>query len=200
MPVELATADLLILAAAYLLGSVSSAVLVCRLCHLPDPRHAGSHNPGATNVWRTGSHRAGTITLLADLLKGALPVWLAQQLQTPLQLDNSTALLCALAVMLGHLFPIYSQFHGGKGVATFLGSCLALLPLLAAIQFALWLALAKLSRRASLASISTALVTPVLCYWLNPSDLAILSLMSLMLIARHHRNIKDLLQGTESRL
>ncbi len=196
MPVELATPDLLMLAAAYLLGSISSAVVVCQIFNLPDPRNAGSHNPGATNVWRTGSHRAGVITLLADLLKGALPVWLAFKLN----FNHDTVLLSGLSAMLGHLFPIYSRFHGGKGVATFFGSCLALQPILAAVQFLLWLLLAKASRQASLASIVTALATPPLCYWLNPADLMVLSLMALLLIARHSSNIKKILHGTESRL
>ena len=196
MPIELANPDLAILTAAYLLGSVSSAVLVCQLLDLPDPRNAGSHNPGATNVWRTGSHRAGMITLLADLLKGALPVWLAQQLN----FAHDTVLLCGLAAMLGHLFPVYSRFHGGKGVATFLGTSLALQPLLAMIQFGLWLLLAKASRQASRASITTALLTPILCYWLSPADLTMLSLMAALLIIRHSSNIKKILHGTESRL
>ena len=196
MPIELATSDLLMLTAAYLLGSISSAVLVCRLFQLPDPRSAGSHNPGATNVWRTGSHRAGVITLLADIFKGALPVWLALQLH----FADDTVALCALAAMLGHLFPIYSRFHGGKGVATFIGSCIALEPLLALYQISLWLVLTKLFRRSSLASIGTALVTPLLCYSLNPDDLVILSLMALLLIGRHHSNIRQLLQGTEPRV
>ncbi|MEH6650007.1 MAG: glycerol-3-phosphate 1-O-acyltransferase PlsY [Motiliproteus sp.] len=196
IPVELATSDLLMLTAAYLLGSVSSAVLVCQLLQLPDPRNAGSQNPGATNVWRTGSHRAGFITLLADILKGALPVFLAQQLQ----FAPDTIALSALAAMLGHLFPIYSRFRGGKGVATFIGSCITLEPLLALYQIVLWLLLIKLFRRSSLASICTALTTVPLCYLLSPANLAVLSLMALLVIGRHHRNIRQLLQGTETSL
>ncbi len=200
MPVEISNTDLLILTTAYLLGSVSSAVLACRLLGLSDPRTTGSHNPGATNVWRTGSQRAGAITLVADLLKGALPVWLAQQLR----LDNSIIVLCGLCAMIGHLFPLYFRFHGGKGVATFLGSCLALVPVLALCQFCLWLLLAKLTRHASAASLCTALATPVLCYWLipaalMPTQLPILSLMALLLILRHRSNIHKLLRGSELR-
>ncbi|MEH6470540.1 MAG: glycerol-3-phosphate 1-O-acyltransferase PlsY [Halopseudomonas sp.] len=196
MALDFSTTALLMLLAAYLLGSVSSAVLVCQLLGLNDPRTQGSNNPGATNVWRTGSHRAAVITLLADLLKGALPIWLALQVN----LEASFVALCGLCAMLGHLYPIYFQFRGGKGVATYLGACLALQPLLALGQFSIWLLVAGTFRISSLASLVTALMTPLLCFWLAPAYLAIVSVMTLLLVLRHWSNISQLLQGSEPRL
>lgn len=181
---------------AYLFGSVSSAVLVCQALELPDPRTTGSHNPGATNVLRTGSRRAAIITLLADLLKGALPVWLADYFQQ----SHQIIALCGLAAMLGHLFPLYFRFRGGKGVATFVGACLALQPLLALGQVILWLPLALCYRVSSIASICTALMSPLLCWWLARDYLPFVSLMAILLITKHHRNISNLLQGREARL
>lgn len=200
MTIEFSTTVLLILFSAYLLGSVSSAVLICHLLGLNDPRTFGSNNPGATNVWRTGSLQAGIITLIADLLKGILPVWAALLLS----LELSIAALCGLCAMLGHLYPLYFQFKGGKGVATFLGVCLALQPLLALCQIGIWLLVAGLSRLSSLASLTTAAATPLLCWWLAPvylplSVLPILSLMAALLILRHQSNIIKLLQNQESR-
>ncbi|MFT5720641.1 MAG: glycerol-3-phosphate acyltransferase PlsY [Motiliproteus sp.] len=201
MTIDFSSPALLLLLAAYLLGSVSSAVLVCHALGLNDPRSLGSKNPGATNVWRTGSHRAGVITLAADLFKGALPVWLAQRLE----LDLSNMALCGLSAMLGHLYPLYFKFRGGKGVATLIGACLVLQPLLVLCQIGLWLLLAGLLRRSSPASLVMTLATPLLYWWLPPSDppalsLAILTLMSLLVILRHRTNIHKLLQGEESRL
>lgn len=201
MAIEFSIPSLFILLSAYLLGSVSSAVVVCHFFGLKDPRTLGSNNPGATNVWRTGSRQAGMITLVADLLKGALPVWLAQQLK----LDTYIVALCGLCAMLGHLYPLYFRFRGGKGVATFLGACLALQPLLALCQFGIWLLLAGSFRLSSQASLATALATPLLCWWLTPTylpltSLPVLSLMSLLLIVRHRDNIRKLLRGNESRL
>ncbi|MEH6823366.1 MAG: glycerol-3-phosphate 1-O-acyltransferase PlsY [Motiliproteus sp.] len=196
MTIESSIPALLTLLIAYLLGSVSSAVVVCQFLGLKDPRTLGSNNPGATNVWRTGSRLAGMTTLVADILKGALPVWLAQQLK----LDNHIVALCGLCAMLGHLYPLYFRFRGGKGVATFLGACLALLPILALCQIGIWLLLAGLFRLSSQASLATAVATPILCWWLTPTYLPVLSLMSLLLIVRHRDNIRKLLQGNESRL
>ncbi len=196
MTIESSIPALLTLLSAYLLGSVSSAVVVCQFLGLEDPRTLGSNNPGATNVWRTGSRQAGMTTLVADILKGALPVWLAQQLK----LDNLIVASCGLCAMLGHLYPLYFRFRGGKGVATFLGACLALLPILALCQIGIWLLLAGLFRLSSQASLATAVATPLLCWWLTPTYLPVLSLMSLLLIVRHRDNIRKLLQGNESRL
>lgn len=200
MAIDFSALTLLMLLAAYLLGSVSSAVLVCHALGFRDPRTLGSNNPGATNVWRTGSHRAGVITLAADLLKGAVPVWLAQQLK----LDLNSLVLCGLSAILGHLYPLYFRFRGGKGVATFIGVCLALQPLLALCQIAIWLLLAGLFRLSSQASLAMALATPLLYWWLPPLypptlSLLLLSLMSLLVILRHRANIHNLLQGEEPR-
>lgn len=201
MAIDFSIPALLMLLTAYLLGSVSSAVLVCNALGLDDPRTFGSNNPGATNVWRTGSRRAGGITLAADLFKGAVPVWLAQQLK----LDINIVALCGLSAILGHLYPLYFKFRGGKGVATFIGVCLALHPLVALCQIGIWLLLAGLFRLSSQASLVTALVTPLLYWWLTlvypPTlSLPLISLMSLLVILRHRTNIHKLLQGEESRL
>lgn len=201
MAIDFSTPALLMLLAAYLLGSVSSAVLVCHALGLNDPRTLGSNNPGATNVWRTGSHRAGVITLAADLLKGAVPVWLALQLT----LDTNIMTLCGLSAILGHLYPLYFKFRGGKGVATFIGVCMALQPPLALCQIGIWLLLAGIFRLSSQASLVMAVATPLLYWWLAPVSpptlsLALLSLMSLLVILRHRTNIHKLLQGEESRL
>lgn len=181
---------------AYLFGSVSSAVLVCQALELPDPRTIGSHNPGATNVLRTGSKTAALLTLLADLLKGAIPVWLASYFQQ----QAEVVALCGLGAMLGHLYPLYFGFRGGKGVATFVGACLALQPLMALGQIILWLPLALYYRVSSIASICIALISPILCWWLTPDYLPFVSLMALLLVTKHHRNIHNLLRGKETQL
>ena len=188
--------SLALIASAYLLGSISSAVLLSRAFGLEDPRRHGSGNPGATNVWRSGSRPAAILTFIADLLKGAVPVWLALALEQP----PTTAALCGLAAMLGHLWPLFFQFRGGKGVATFLGACLAIKLPLALAQMSLWLLVVLLSRRSSLASLCAALATLPLAYQLQPDILPVVAIMVLLLIVRHHSNIRKLLDGRESRL
>lgn len=186
----------LLLIGAYLLGSISSAVLICRALGYDDPRTQGSGNPGATNVWRTSSKTAAVITFLADLLKGALAVWLALQLGLNLQ----QAALCGLAAIIGHLLPVFFRFRGGKGVATFLGVCLCVSPVLSFSQISLWLMTMAAFRRASVASITAALATPILCYWQLPELLPVVSLMALLLVISHRHNLRRLLTGNEQRL
>jgi glycerol-3-phosphate acyltransferase PlsY len=179
---------------AYLLGSVSCAVIVCRYTGLEDPRLSGSHNPGATNVLRTGSRRAAIATLIGDLLKGALPVGLAQALGTEPWIQG----LAGLAALLGHLFPLFFRFQGGKGVATTFGVCLVLSWPLGLFQLLCWLASILLLRISSLAALITALLTPVASYWLAPQHLPVITLMCLLLILRHHRNIRNLANKIET--
>ena len=142
----------------YLLGSVSSAVLVSKLLGLPDPRQSGSGNPGATNVLRLGNKLAAALTLLGDVLKGVLPVLIAKYLDA----ETTGMALAGLGAFLGHLFPVFFGFAGGKGVATSLGIFLALNPLIAGLQVALWVVMALIFRYSSLAALAAAFATPVL--------------------------------------
>jgi glycerol-3-phosphate acyltransferase PlsY len=183
---------------AYLLGSISSAILVCTLMHLPDPRTQGSHNPGATNVLRIGGKKAAIITLFGDVLKGFVPVLLARGMHL-----NAAVLACvALAAFIGHLFPLFFQFKGGKGVATLLGCLLALNPLIGLGWIATWLIMALLFRYSSLASLTASLLTPIYFWYFSSHFIyVIVSLfMALLLVYRHRGNIINLWAGKESKI
>lgn len=184
--------------AAYLLGSISSAILVCRLFGLQDPRTQGSKNPGATNVLRIGGKAPAIITLLGDGLKGYLPVLLG------VLLDVSPVVLAAsmLAAFLGHLYPLYFGFAGGKGVATGFGVLLGLSPLAGGLTIAVWLLMALLFRYSSLAALTAALLAPGFV-WLASHDAVLVGavgLMTLMQFWKHRANIENLLAGRESRI
>lgn len=191
-------ADFLLALGAYLLGSLSTAILYCRLSGLPDPRAQGSGNPGATNVLRLGGRRAALITLLGDMLKGLLPVALAAMLH---RTETASALI-GLAAFLGHLYPLYFGFRGGKGVATALGVLLGLAPVVGALVIASWLAMALLSRISSLAALTAFALAPVYFHFLNgdPGATATLAVMSGLIFWRHRSNIRKLLAGTEPRI
>ncbi len=183
---------------AYLIGSISSAVVVARLMGLPDPRTTGSKNPGATNILRIGGKKAAALTLLGDVLKGVIPVLLAK-------MAGGGPVLVALAAMgafLGHLFPLYTGFRGGKGVATGFGTYIALSPLVALIMVGIWLIVAKASRYSSLGGLSAAAAAPILvAIFLKSPALVIYALASsALLFWRHRDNIRRLLDGTESRI
>ncbi len=182
----------------YLVGSISSAVLVCKLLGLPDPRHEGSGNPGATNVLRLGSKPGAALTLAGDVFKGVIPVLAARWLSN----DSLVISLAALAAFLGHLFPVFFRFHGGKGVATALGLFAAISPLLALMLVATWLAVALVFRFSSLAALVSAILAPVYAWWIpGQPDYALLALvLALTLFWRHRDNIRRLLNGTESRI
>ena len=187
---------------AYLIGSVSFAVLMCKAFHLPDPRTYGSHNPGATNVLRSGKKLAAVLTLLGDAAKGWLAVWLAQRFAPN---DGDTLLLvaaAALAVFLGHLFPLFLRFKGGKGVATALGVLLALNVWLGALALGTWMLVALMFRLSSLAAVLAALTAPAYAVLLSlPQEYLVVSLiMSLLLTWRHRGNIQNLLAGKESKI
>lgn len=184
---------------AYLLGSVSFAVLMSRAFRLPDPRTYGSHNPGATNVLRSGKKAAAALTLLGDAAKGGLAVWLAQHFMPH---DYTLVALVALAVFLGHLFPIFLRFKGGKGVATALGVLLALNVWLGLAALLTWLLVALVFRLSSLAALLAAAGAPVYAWLLTlPREYVWVSgVMSLLLIWRHKRNIQNLLAGKESKI
>jgi glycerol-3-phosphate acyltransferase PlsY len=185
--------SLVAIVAAYLVGSLSFAVIVSRVFGLADPRSYGSKNPGATNVLRSGHRAAAILTLVLDALKGFVPVWLALLLSPRFGFAETTIAFVGLATFLGHLWPLFFRFAGGKGVATAAGVLLAFNP---------WLGLAAFFRYSSLASIVSAVFAPFyqLLIW-EPSPLALaIALMSLLLIWRHSGNIRKLLAGTESKL
>ena len=185
--------------AAYLIGSVSFAVLMSKAFSLPDPRTYGSQNPGATNVLRSGKKAAAALTLLGDAAKGTVAVVLAQ-LYAP---ENYTLIAAvSLAVFIGHLFPIFLRFKGGKGVATALGVLLALNLWLGLVCLGTWLLVALVFRLSSLAALLAAAATPVYAYALNlPHEYLLVTIaISLLLIWRHKANIQNLLAGKESKI
>ena len=186
---------MIVIVGAYLIGSLSSAIILCKLAGLPDPRSQGSGNPGATNVLRFGGKKLAATVLILDVIKGVLPVVLASLLG----LDETWLAATALAAFLGHLYPVFFQFKGGKGVATALGGFLALAPLLAGSILLSWLIVFKLSRVSSLSAIIAASLGPVYSIWLIDSVNArwIILVIAVMLVARHHGNIKRLLSGEE---
>lgn len=189
---------ILLAIAAYILGSIPTAVLVCRLLSLPDPRAQGSHNPGATNVLRIGNKKAAALTLLGDMLKGLIAVIIAKSLTNdPLILST-----VALSVFLGHIHSLFLGFRGGKGVATFLGVLLGLYWPIGLLTSATWLATAWLFRISSLAALTAALATPLYTWLLttNTTYTITMTLMAGLLFWRHRKNIKQLLAGTEGRL
>ena len=182
---------------AYLFGSISTAIVTCKLMGLPDPRKQGSGNPGATNVLRFGGKKAAVITLLGDLLKGLIPV-LAAKLYG---LDPAGLAMVAFAAFLGHLFPIFFRFQGGKGVATAFGCLLALCWQAALALAATWLIIAILFRYSSLAAVLSALTAP-LWFWhfSNPTYTTAVGVVACFLIYRHRKNIQNLLNGKESKI
>lgn len=187
---------------AYLIGSLSFAVIVSRAMGLPDPHSYGSGNPGATNVLRTGKKLAAALTLLGDAGKGWLVVWLAQKYAADFGLSPMTIAGVVVAVFLGHLFPLYFRFLGGKGVATALGILMAINIWLGLATFSTWLIIAFFFRYSSLAAIVAAVFAPLYCFFLFGVTAALpaVILMSALIVWRHRENINKLLAGTESRL
>jgi acyl phosphate:glycerol-3-phosphate acyltransferase len=188
--------------AAYLIGSLSFAVLVSRMFGLSDPRTYGSGNPGATNVLRSGHKVAAGLTLLLDALKGYAPVLLVQVFGERFGLGPGTAAAAALAAFLGHLWPVFFKFRGGKGVATAAGAIFGLNPLLGAATVLTWVVIAGFFRYSSLAAIVCAVFAPFyqLLIWGGGAAAFAVSLMGLLLIWRHSANIQKLFKGTESKI
>ncbi len=188
--------------AAYLIGSVSFAVIVSRAMGLRDPRSYGSGNPGATNVLRSGNKAAAVLTLILDALKGAVPVLLADRYGAPFGIGPGVVALVGLAAFVGHLWPVFLRFRGGKGVATGAGVLLALNPWLGLATLATWIIIAGFFRYSSLASIVSAAFAPFyqLLIWGGGPEAVAITVMSLLLVWRHAANITKLLNGTESRL
>ena len=188
--------------AAYLIGSLSFAVIVSRLMGLNDPRTYGSGNPGATNVLRSGNKAAAVLTLLLDALKGFVPVLLVKEFGAPYGLYEGTLALVAVAAFLGHLWPLFFRFKGGKGVATAAGVLLGLNPWLGLATLATWIIIAAFTRYSSLAALVAALFAPfyqVLIWGGGPIAVAVF-VMGALLVWRHRANIQKLLNGTESKL
>jgi acyl phosphate:glycerol-3-phosphate acyltransferase len=193
--------------AAYLVGSLSFAVIVSRAMGLKDPRTFGSKNPGATNVLRSGNKAAAIVTLLLDALKGFLPVFAVRWWGGAYGLDDGTVALVGLAAFLGHLWPVFFSFQGGKGVATFIGVVFGIHPVLGVATGATWLIIAFFFRYSSLASLISAAFAPAYYLlgdhveWYSDASVAVaLFAMAMLLAYRHRENISRLLQGKESRL
>ncbi|HAI05497.1 MULTISPECIES: glycerol-3-phosphate 1-O-acyltransferase PlsY [Pantoea] len=181
---------------AYLCGSISSAILVCKLAGLPDPRTHGSGNPGATNVLRLGGKAAAACVLVFDVLKGMVPVWLAYLLHvTPLFLG-----LTAIAACLGHIYPVFFQFRGGKGVATAFGAIAPIGWDLTGLVTGTWLLTVLLSGYSSLGAIVSALIAPFYVWWFKPQFTFPVSMLSCLILLRHHDNIQRLWRGQEGKI
>ncbi len=187
--------DIALILGAYLAGSLSTAIITCRLMGLPDPRSQGSGNPGATNVMRVGGKKPAAITLAGDAIKGLLPVLLAQALAV----STPVLALTALAAFLGHLYPLFFAFKGGKGVATAFGALTALAWPVALCLLAVWLLMAKVFHISSLAALTAAALSPLFMWWLQPEPalIGVSVVISVMLIWRHRQNIRQLLDGSE---
>ncbi len=190
--------SLLLIVGAYLLGSISTAIITCRIMKLPDPREQGSGNPGATNVLRTGGKSAAFVTLLGDMLKGLIPVSLAKLAGT----DETTLGMVALSAVMGHLYPLYFGFKGGKGVATLWGVLFGMSWLLGLVWAVSWGLMAMLFRISSLAALVATSLTPLYTYWIMSSWWLVIStsLLAMLVVWRHRSNIRNLLNGVESRI
>ncbi|BCV37539.1 glycerol-3-phosphate 1-O-acyltransferase PlsY [Shewanella indica] len=186
----------MMIVAAYLLGSISSAVLVCRLKGLPDPRGKGSGNPGATNVLRIGGTWAAAMVFFFDMLKGALPAYTAYLMG----IDAVWLGVIAIAACLGHIYPIFFGFKGGKGVATALGAMAPIGEGLALCLMGTWLVVVLLTRYSSLAALVTALLAPLYTWWLDDRFTLPVAMLSTLIIIRHKDNIRRLLKGEESKM
>jgi glycerol-3-phosphate acyltransferase PlsY len=190
--------DILLVLGGYLFGSISTAILTCHLMGLPDPRSEGSGNPGATNVLRLGGKKAAFLTLSGDMLKGLVPVLIAQALHASPLIQSATA----LAAFLGHLYPVFFGFRGGKGVATALGVAFGLYWLAGLVVAGIWLLMAFVFRISSLSALTAMLLAPA-CFWLlkpEPAFIGAMIVITLMLFWRHRTNIRDLLSGTEGKI
>ncbi|ASU21469.1 glycerol-3-phosphate acyltransferase [Vibrio qinghaiensis] len=187
---------LIMIISAYLLGSISSAVLICRLLRLPDPRDMGSNNPGATNVLRIGGKKAAIVVLLCDMLKGTIPVWGGYYLG----IDPILLGLVAIAACLGHMYPIFFHFKGGKGVATALGAIAPIGLDLTALIILTWVSVAFLFRYSSLAALVTVLLAPFYTWLIKPQYTLPVAMLCCLIVFRHHQNIKRLLAGTEPKV
>ncbi|MDA7441586.1 glycerol-3-phosphate 1-O-acyltransferase PlsY [Candidatus Pseudothioglobus singularis] len=180
----------------YLLGSISSAIIICQICNLPDPRNKGSGNPGATNVLRIGGKKLAAFVLIFDGLKGAIPVMLAHYFG--LNLFELTIIL--LSAFLGHVFPIYYGFKGGKGVATYLGGLIGLSFFVGLTFSIIWLIVAKVMKVSSIAALTATLLSPIYFYFITTHDVRatmVIFLINLFIYFTHRENIRRIMNGEE---
>jgi glycerol-3-phosphate acyltransferase PlsY len=182
---------------AYFVGSISTAIITCKLMGLEDPRAVGSNNPGATNVLRTGGKKAAIITLLGDMLKGLLPVLVVQQLSA----DITALAIAGIAAFLGHLYPLYYRFKGGKGVATFYGVLLGINWMIGLAALAVWGLVMFLFRISGLSALVSATSSPFIVWYFDGSEvlMAAVTFMAVLLIWRHRSNIKQMIQNSKSK-
>ncbi|WP_373747183.1 glycerol-3-phosphate 1-O-acyltransferase PlsY [Neisseria dentiae] len=194
--------NFLVVTAGYVIGSLSFAVIVSKFYGMADPRTYGSGNPGATNVLRSGQKKAAALTLLGDALKGLVAVLLAKWLQEPLGLDPATIALVAVAALVGHMWPVFFNFKGGKGVATALGVLLALSWPTALVCAAVWLMMAFGFKVSSLAALVATVISPLAAYFFMPYPSWVLStvIIALLVLYRHKSNISNLLGGKEGKI
>ena len=190
--------ETILIFAGYLSGSLSAAIITCRLMGLPDPRTQGSNNPGATNVLRVGGKKAAAITLFGDAIKGVIPVVAAQLMSAP----PLILALVALAAFIGHLYPVFFNFRGGKGVATSFGVLVALAWPAGIAMLLTWLVMAKLFNISSLAALTASVLGPLYMWWLRPQQefIIVAAVISVMLLWRHRSNIRNLIKGTEGKI
>lgn len=183
---------------AYLIGSFSTAIITCKIMGIKDPRKTGSQNPGATNVLRHGGKKAAIITLLGDMLKGLIPVLIVIQLQ----IEPVGVALVGLFALLGHVFPVYYDFKGGKGVATYYGVVLGMNWLVGLIAIAIWLGMAVIVKISSLSALVSIFFTPFILWYFSQSVelTSAVAIMSILVFWRHKTNIKSLLQGSEEKI
>ncbi len=183
---------------AYVIGSFSTAIITCKIMGIEDPRNTGSNNPGATNVLRHGGKKAAIITLIGDMLKGLIPVLVVSQLQ----LETPVIALVGLFALLGHVFPVYYGFKGGKGVATYYGVIMGMNWQVGLIALAIWLVTAAVLKISSLSALISIFVTPFILWYLtqSPELTAAVVLMSIVVFWRHKKNIKSLLKGSEVKI
>ncbi len=188
---------------AYLIGSFSSAIITCKIMGIEDPRNTGSRNPGATNVLRHGGKKAAIITLLGDMLKGLIPVLVVSRLQVyQLQTDTLIIALVGLFALLGHIFPVYYGFKGGKGVATYYGVILGMNLIAGLIAVAIWFGMAAIVKISSLSALVSIFFTPFILWYFSQSVelTSAVAVMSILVFWRHKQNIKSLLQGSENKI
>ena len=184
------------LISSYLLGSISSAIIICKICNLPDPRTKGSGNPGATNILRIGGKKLAAFVLIFDGLKGAIPVMLAHYFG--LTLFELTIIL--LSAFLGHVFPIYYGFKGGKGVATYLGGLIGLNFFVGLTFSIIWLIVAKVMKVSSIAALTATLLSPIYFYFITTHDVRatmVIFLINLFIYFTHRENIRRIMNGEE---
>jgi glycerol-3-phosphate acyltransferase PlsY len=192
------TLEYSLIALAYLFGSISSAIIVCKLMGLPDPRTEGSGNPGATNVLRLGGKKAAAITLLGDFIKGLIPVLVAKAFHV----TDLVLALVGIVAFLGHLYPVFFHFRGGKGVATMLGVLFGFNLWVGLATAGTWLFVAKVLKISSLSALVATLLAPFYVWWLAPSNelITVTAIMTVILYWRHRSNIRNLLSGEEGKI